>query len=117
MVISGEEGIRKPDPRIYALGAERIGLAPEACVFVDDLPCNLKPARGPGMATVHHTDAGDHGRRVRAAAGRELRGLSGLRASRRATAAGGQALADLVELPAALGSLAQRLRLADGFLP
>ena len=57
VVISAEEGMRKPDPRIYTLGAERIGLAPEDCVFVDDLPGNLKPARELGMATVHHTAA------------------------------------------------------------
>jgi len=56
-VISGEEGVRKPDPSIYELGAQRIGLPPEACVFVDDLPGNLKPARKLGMATVHHVDA------------------------------------------------------------
>jgi epoxide hydrolase-like predicted phosphatase len=56
-VLSHLEGIRKPDPRIYALGARRIGLAPEACVFVDDLPGNLKPARAMGMATVAHADA------------------------------------------------------------
>jgi len=58
-VISGEEGMRKPDPEIYALGAERIGLPPEDCVFVDDLPGNLKPARAMGMATVHHTTAAE----------------------------------------------------------
>jgi putative hydrolase of the HAD superfamily len=57
IVISGEEGIRKPTPAIYALGADRIGLPPESCVFVDDLPFNLDPARELGMATVHHTDA------------------------------------------------------------
>ena len=57
LVISHLEGIRKPDPRIYALGAERIGLPPEACVFVDDLPGNLKPARALGMATVVHRSA------------------------------------------------------------
>ena len=57
VVISGEIGLRKPDPRIYELGAEAIGLAPELCVFVDDLPGNLKPARELGMATVHHRDA------------------------------------------------------------
>jgi putative hydrolase of the HAD superfamily len=57
LVISAEEGMRKPDPAIYALGAERIGLGPEACVFVDDLPGNLKPARALGMATVHHVSA------------------------------------------------------------
>ena len=53
-VISGEVGLRKPDPAVYSLAAERLGLAPEACVFVDDLPGNLKPARALGMATVVH---------------------------------------------------------------
>lgn len=57
VVISGEVGVRKPSPEIYALGAEAIGLPPAECVFVDDLPGNLKPARALGMATVHHTDA------------------------------------------------------------
>jgi putative hydrolase of the HAD superfamily len=56
VVLSGEEGMRKPTPEIYKLGAERVGLAPERCVFVDDLPFNLKPAQKLGMATVHHTD-------------------------------------------------------------
>ncbi|MEO6858812.1 MAG: HAD family phosphatase [Solirubrobacteraceae bacterium] len=54
IVLSGEEGMRKPAPKIYALGAERIGLEPTQCVFVDDLPFNLDPARELGMATVHH---------------------------------------------------------------
>jgi putative hydrolase of the HAD superfamily len=57
MVISGEEGFRKPDPRMYALGAERIGAAASDCVFVDDLAFNLDPARELGMAVVHHTSA------------------------------------------------------------
>jgi epoxide hydrolase-like predicted phosphatase len=55
-VISGEEGMRKPEPRMYELGAERIGLEPPQCVFVDDLPFNLKPALELGMATVLHRD-------------------------------------------------------------
>ncbi len=59
VVISGEVGIRKPAPEIYAMGAERIGLPPSACVFVDDLPFNLEPARELGMATVHHTEAAE----------------------------------------------------------
>lgn len=59
LVISHLEGMRKPDPAIYALGAERIGLPPEACVFVDDLPGNLKPARAMGMATVVHSSAAE----------------------------------------------------------
>jgi epoxide hydrolase-like predicted phosphatase len=56
VAISGEIGIRKPDPDIYELGAQRIGVLPRECVFVDDLPFNLKPAAELGMATVHHTD-------------------------------------------------------------
>ena len=53
-VISGEVGLRKPDPAIYELAAERLGLPASACVFVDDLPGNLKPACALGMATVVH---------------------------------------------------------------
>lgn len=54
VVISGEVGIRKPSPEIYTLGAEAIAVEPAACVFVDDLPFNLKPAVQLGMATIHH---------------------------------------------------------------
>jgi putative hydrolase of the HAD superfamily len=57
VVISGEIGIRKPAPEIYALAAERLGREPARCVFVDDLAGNLKPAREIGMATVLHRDA------------------------------------------------------------
>ncbi len=57
IVISGQEGTRKPARRMYELGAERAGVAPELCVFVDDLPFNLEPAAKLGMATVHHTSA------------------------------------------------------------
>jgi putative hydrolase of the HAD superfamily len=56
VVISGEVGIRKPAPEMYLLGAERAGVAPHACVYVDDLPFNLPPAAELGMATVHHVD-------------------------------------------------------------
>jgi epoxide hydrolase-like predicted phosphatase len=59
VVISGEVGIRKPAPEIYELGAERIGVEPSACVFVDDLPFNLEPAAELGMETVHHTSSQD----------------------------------------------------------
>ena len=54
VVISAEVGMRKPGPEIYVLGADRLGLPPADCVFVDDLPGNLTPAAGLGMATVHH---------------------------------------------------------------
>jgi putative hydrolase of the HAD superfamily len=57
VVISGEEGIRKPSRRMYELGAERAGVTPADCVYVDDLAFNLTPAEELGMAVVHHTDA------------------------------------------------------------
>jgi epoxide hydrolase-like predicted phosphatase len=59
LVISGEEGIRKPEAAIYDLAAQRMGMEPAELVFVDDLPGNLKPARALGMATVHHTDTAE----------------------------------------------------------
>ncbi len=57
VVISGDVGMRKPAREIYELGARALELAPERCVFVDDLPFNLKPAAELGMGTVHHTDS------------------------------------------------------------
>jgi epoxide hydrolase-like predicted phosphatase len=57
VVISGEIGIRKPAPEIYELAAQQIGLPPSRCVFVDDLPFNLKPAAELGMATILHADS------------------------------------------------------------
>lgn len=59
VVISAEEGTRKPDPRMYELGAERIGLEPSACVYVDDLPFNLPPAEQLGMVAVHHVSSAE----------------------------------------------------------
>jgi putative hydrolase of the HAD superfamily len=54
IVISGEEGIRKPDRAIYELAVTRMDLPAGDIVFVDDLPGNLGPARDLGMTTVHH---------------------------------------------------------------
>jgi epoxide hydrolase-like predicted phosphatase len=59
IVLSGEVGMRKPAAKIYELGAQSISLQPRQCVFVDDLPFNLAPASELGMATVHHTSAGE----------------------------------------------------------
>jgi putative hydrolase of the HAD superfamily len=54
VTISGEVGLRKPGPEIYALAVQRIGVPAERCVFVDDIPTNLRPATQLGMATIHH---------------------------------------------------------------
>ena len=52
VVESSVEGIRKPDPRIYRLACDRLGVVPENAVFLDDLGINLKPARAMGMITI-----------------------------------------------------------------
>jgi epoxide hydrolase-like predicted phosphatase len=57
VVISAEEGMRKPSRRMYELGAERTGVPAREYVYVDDLPFNLTPAAELGMAVVHHTSA------------------------------------------------------------
>jgi epoxide hydrolase-like predicted phosphatase len=54
VVISGEVGMRKPDPEIYRLTADRLGLDPKVCVFVDDLMPNVRGAVDVGMVGVHH---------------------------------------------------------------
>ncbi|MFL6139074.1 MAG: HAD family hydrolase [Frankiaceae bacterium] len=54
VVISGEVGMRKPEPRIYVHTARAIGLVPEQCAFVDDLPQNVRGAVATGMVGVLH---------------------------------------------------------------
>jgi putative hydrolase of the HAD superfamily len=56
VVDSGFVGCRKPEPRIYELTLERIGLPADACLFIDDLPHNCEGARKVGMAAVHFRD-------------------------------------------------------------
>lgn len=53
VVDSAFVGVRKPDPAIYRLLLGRLGVAPEATVFIDDLEVNCDAARGLGMRAVH----------------------------------------------------------------
>jgi epoxide hydrolase-like predicted phosphatase len=57
VVISGEVGFHKPQPEIFRLGAESIGLPPERCVFVDDLRENCDGAEAVGMTAILHRGA------------------------------------------------------------
>ncbi len=49
---SSKLGIRKPDPRIYEMMCGALVVAPQDCVYLDDLGANLKPARAMGMTTI-----------------------------------------------------------------
>ena len=70
IVSSAEVGMAKPEAGIYTLAAERLGLSPGACVFVDDLDTNVEAAREVGMeAVLFRLDKGDNLRAQLAALG------------------------------------------------
>ena len=58
VVESSKLGVRKPEPRFYELACELLEVDPGACVFLDDLGINLKPARDMGMTTIKVEDPG-----------------------------------------------------------
>jgi epoxide hydrolase-like predicted phosphatase len=87
VVISGEVGLRKPDREVFLLAAERLGLAPRRCVFVDDTRGNVEAAEAVGMVGVVHE-------RAEATIG-ELRRLLDVRIETRNT----DSIATIVESP------------------
>jgi len=52
VIESAKIGLRKPNPRIYQMMVETLKVDPRACVYLDDLGVNLKPAREMGMTTI-----------------------------------------------------------------
>lgn len=52
IIESSKAGVRKPEPRIYEMMCAALSVSPRACVFLDDLGVNLKPARDMGMTTI-----------------------------------------------------------------
>ena len=54
VVISGEVGLRKPEPEIFTLTLDRLGLTAHECVFVDDLPHNVEAAVALGLVGIRH---------------------------------------------------------------
>src|SRR5580692_8300976 len=59
VVDSSKVGLRKPDPEIYRLTCTRLGVAPERCVFIDDLLCYVEAADALGMRTIQCLDPVD----------------------------------------------------------
>jgi putative hydrolase of the HAD superfamily len=58
VIESSKAGVRKPDPRIYMMMCEALALVPEACIYLDDLGINCKPAAALGMHAIKVTGAG-----------------------------------------------------------
>lgn len=70
VVDSAFVGMRKPDPRIYELTVERVGLTAGQCLFIDDMEINVAAARDVGMAAVHFRETAQTIADVHAALGR-----------------------------------------------
>jgi epoxide hydrolase-like predicted phosphatase len=54
IVISAEVGMGKPDPRIFQLAVERLGVEPVEAVFIDDVLINVEAARRVGLNAIHY---------------------------------------------------------------
>jgi putative hydrolase of the HAD superfamily len=55
IIESSKAGVRKPDPRIYQMSCEALGVEPAQCIYLDDLGINCKPAAALGMAAIKVT--------------------------------------------------------------
>jgi len=73
VIESAKIGLRKPDPRIYQMMVKALGVDPGACVYLDDLGVNLKPAREMGMITIKVLNAPQALAELEAATGLTLR--------------------------------------------
>jgi putative hydrolase of the HAD superfamily len=73
VIESAKIGLRKPDPRIYRMMVDVLGVDPKRCVYLDDLGVNLKPARDMGMTTIKVASAGQAIAELEAATGLKLR--------------------------------------------
>jgi putative hydrolase of the HAD superfamily len=78
VVLSGEVGMRKPEPEIFRHAAQTLGLPPGECVFIDDMPANVAAAQACGMTAVLHAEP--------AATARTLQDLLGVPLARSAPA-------------------------------
>lgn len=56
IIESSKAGVRKPDPRIYLMMCDLLGVQPDTCVYLDDLGINCKPAAGLGMKAIKVVD-------------------------------------------------------------
>ena len=73
VIESAKIGLRKPDPRIYRMMVDALGVDPKRCVYLDDLGVNLKPAREMGMTTIKVLNAPQALAELEAATGLSLR--------------------------------------------
>jgi len=73
VIESAKIGLRKPDPKIYRMMVDALGVDPAACIYLDDLGVNLKPAREMGMTTIKVQNSTQALAELEAATGLSLR--------------------------------------------
>jgi putative hydrolase of the HAD superfamily len=73
VIESAKIGLRKPDPSIYRMMVEALGVDAKRCIYLDDLGVNLKPAREMGMTTIKVVSASQAIAELEAATGLSLR--------------------------------------------
>ena len=56
IIVSAEVGMVKPDPRIYHMALDRLGVQPDEAIFIDDMPANVEAARREGMTGIQYRD-------------------------------------------------------------
>ena len=64
-VLSFQHEINKPNPEIFALAAERLGVAPDECVMIDDVESYCRGAESAGMRSIQYTGTRDVARRLK----------------------------------------------------
>lgn len=72
VIESSKAGVRKPDPRIYQMMCEALGVDPQACIYLDDLGINCKPAAQLGMHAIKVTSGEQALSDLEAAVGKKL---------------------------------------------
>ena len=65
VIDSSDVGVRKPDPAIYRLACDGLGVAPERAAFVDDIDTNVEGARAFGLTAIQFTTTGEVLERLR----------------------------------------------------
>jgi putative hydrolase of the HAD superfamily len=73
VIESSKAGVRKPDPRIYQMMCEALSVAPECCIYLDDLGINCKPAATLGMHAIKVTSGEQALAELEAATGLDLK--------------------------------------------
>jgi putative hydrolase of the HAD superfamily len=76
IIESAKIGLRKPDPQIYRMMADTLGVDPVNCIYLDDLGINLKPAREMGMRTIKVVNSAQALAELEAATGLSLQNAS-----------------------------------------